>query len=226
MILLTGGSGLLGKHLAPLINNCIAPSHLEFDILNPKLDANIDFIIHCAGYTDVNKAEEEKRECYKLNVEGTKNIIKWSCEKTPILYISTDSVFDGKKGMYKESDIPNPCNFYSITKLLAEHCLRECDHIIRTSFKERPWKYDYAFIDQFSSCDYVDVIAKMISDLINNHSIVSLPKIIHIGTERKSSYELAQKTKQDVLPIHISDVNIPRPIDTSLDCSLYLNLLI
>lgn len=217
MILLTGGSGLLGRHLFPLLKNATAPSHAEFDILKSELPKGIDYIINAAAYTDVNGAETNKEKCWNLNVLGPTRLAGFD---VPVMQISTDSVFSGEDGNYDEEDLPYPQNFYSYSKLMGEvGVYRACNCIVRTSFKPNPWVQDYAFHDQYSSSDYVEVIAQKIAQAIEIREL--LPKILHIGTERKSTYELAKRTKPDVLPISLKDVFVRRPKDTSLNTSLW-----
>lgn len=223
MILLTGGSGLLGTELQRHIE-CYAPSKDKFDITDSSLQApdKTSLIIHAAAYTNVNDAETHKDECYRINVTGTKNIVKLGI---PIIYISTDSVFGGEIGNYKEGNIPYPSNFYSLTKLLGEGEVYGGNNvIIRTSFKPNPWKSEYAFTDQYSSAEYVDEIALKISKLIRLYP--ELPNIVHVGGKRISSYDLAIQTRPDVKPISIHDIpDVLRPHDTSLNCSLMEELL-
>lgn len=81
----------------------------------------IDYIIHCAAMTEVNKCEQNKTLCYDVNVAGTKNIVNLARQfRANLIYISTPMVFSGKKGNYKETDIPHPVNYYAKTKLLGE----------------------------------------------------------------------------------------------------------
>ena len=220
MILLTGGSGLLGTELRNYIPDCYAPTK---DILDLRKDFLLEelpsLIVHAAAFTNVNLAEEEQKECYEVNVLGTERLAKVG---VPMIYISTDSVFGGSSGNYKEDDIPYPLNFYSFTKLLGEiKALMNGHKVIRTSFKERPWKHDFAFYDQFSSADYVDMIAPKISRAIKRYK--ELPDIMHIGGRFKkiSSFDLAFLTKPGVEQSSIADLEgvARRPKDTSLDCS-------
>lgn len=199
----------------------LAPSHKEFDITDSASIDNylknkrafVDFIVHCAAYTDVSKAEIEKGLCYKTNVTGTGNIASL---KMPMIYISTEYVFDGEKGDYKETDAPNPANFYSLTKLLGEFEAKRTDSIIvRTLFKPRPFEHPGACVDQYTTGDYVDVIAKEVIKVILNFKV--FPKgIINIGTYKKSIYELAKQTR-DVKPINRDTISVRLPRDTSLD---------
>lgn len=171
----------------------------------------IDLIVHCAAYTDVVQAEIDRQECYDTNVSGTKYLAETGI---PILYISTEYVFDGKQGDYQEHEPPCPTNFYSLTKLLGEFCLGYQSKILRFNLKGRPWKYQKAFTDQWTSGDYADVMAKEVDKAIT--LFPHLPRITHIGTGRKSVYELAKQTR-DVEPMSIHDVDVRLPKDTSLD---------
>ena len=220
MIMLTGGSGVLGAELQKHMG-FYAPSHDELDITKEiKLGVRPNLIVHCAAYTDLVKAERDKDECSKTNVLGTRNLVAL---KIPMIYISTEYVFDGDTGNYSESSFPNPVNFYALTKFLGEReVARTKSTIIRCLFKPRPFKHSRACVDQFTSGDYVDKIALEIIQAIKMVDV--LPNIIHIGSARKSTYELAIKSRV-VKPISIADIKqVKLPKDTSLDCSLWNKL--
>ncbi len=80
-----------------------------------------DAVVHAATLTDVDKCESNKGLAWKINVDGTLNIVE-ACNRleTFLGYISTDYVFSGEKGCYVESDSPEPVNYYGTTKLEAE----------------------------------------------------------------------------------------------------------
>ena len=212
-ILLTGGSGRLGGELKKIIK-CDAPLKSEFDILYSPTDILLeyDLVVHCAAYTSVEDAEIDRAVAYRINVEGTKRI---SDAGVPILYISTEHVFDGEKGNYKECDIPNPANYYALTKLLGEFTLNDKSKIIRTSFKERPFVYPKAFVDQWTSGDYADVIAKEIKIVIDNFD--KLPRIMNVGTSKKSIYELAKQSREVEPVSRLDNLKTKSPKDTSLN---------
>lgn len=116
-----------------------APSRDELDITNRKnviiyiSKIQPDYIIHCAAYTQVDKAEIEQDNAYLVNFEGTKNLCDIaSYYNSTLIFTSTDYVFDGlKKGKYTEFDNPNPQNVYGMTKFLAEQQVQKLDkHII------------------------------------------------------------------------------------------------
>ncbi|HEX7482922.1 MAG TPA: SDR family oxidoreductase, partial [Candidatus Bathyarchaeia archaeon] len=84
-----------------------------------------DVVVHAATLTDVDKCETNKELAWKINVEGTKNIVEAAHDGGSFLiYISTDYVFSGEKGFYKETDKPDPINYYGVTKLKAEEIVR------------------------------------------------------------------------------------------------------
>lgn len=195
-VLLTGSSGLLGRHLTV---DSDRPTHQELDITKPVIPNKYDLIIHCAAYTDVEKAEVERYQCFNVNVLGTLNLLL-AYPNTPFVYISSE---------YADK----PVNFYSRTKRMAEELVLAHPSflIIRTLFKERPWKYDKAFIDQFTTGDYVDVIAPLIEKEILKWDRKS--KMIYVGTGRKRIYDLAKKSKPDVGIMSIRDVKVKLPAD-------------
>ena len=211
MIILTGGSGLLGTELQKLVP-CFAPSRQLVDITKPILPKKVDLIVHCAAYTDVAKAESERELCYQTNVIGTRRLASFG---VPMLYISTEYVFDGEKGNYAESDYPNPRNFYALTKLLGEHESRRTrSTVVRCLFKPRPFEHAAACVDQFSTGLYVDEMAKEIALAIKLFD--NLPETVHIGGERISTFNLAKQSR-DVIPITIESIGLVRlPRDTSL----------
>lgn len=232
-ILLTGGSGCLGSELIDLIDGIIAPSSDELDIRNiVSVNNNIslyqpDVIVHAAAYTNVSLAETDKESCWQINVEGTRNIVKAAQKhKIPVIYISTDYVFYGDTGDYKEEDSLGPVrNYYSLTKLVAEEIIKFLDNylIIRTSFRSREWAYPKAFHDLYTSQDYVDIIAPDVALAIINYKNIN-HKIIHIVRERKSAYELAKRRKQDVLKASKKELIVSLPDDISLNMDRWLKI--
>ncbi len=195
-ILLTGASGLLGRHLKIEADR---PSHEELDICD--FDPNpYDLIVHCAAYTQVQQAEIDRMNCFKVNVEGTLNLLN-QYPDTPFIYISSEYAH-------------KPLNFYSLTKSMGEQLVTMHTApylIIRTLFKPTPWPYDKAFNDQWTMGDYVDVIARKIDKEITEWDRKS--KLIYVGTGRKTMYELARETKSDVIANSIRDMKVKIPSD-------------
>jgi dTDP-4-dehydrorhamnose reductase len=225
MILLTGAQGLLGMNIRFLLD-CYTPPKTSINITtNPyqwSFPGDVNLIIHCAAFTSLVRAEKEKELCYKTNVIGTRNLARLGI---PMIYISTEYVFDGEKGNYAETDAPYPLNYYAFTKLLGEYEAlknKEKTTVIRCLFKPRPFKHAKAITDQYTSGLYVDDMAKEIVRAV--HLFDRLPEIIHIGGERKSTYELARETRE-VEPITLEDVkDIKLPRDTSLNTTRWRSI--
>ncbi len=98
-----------------------------------------DFIVHCAAYTDVDGCERNADLSYLVNAVGTRNVAGCAAElDIPILYISTDFVFDGRcRKPYREYDTPRPVNEYGYTKLAGEFFVRSLHDkffIVRTAW--------------------------------------------------------------------------------------------
>jgi dTDP-4-dehydrorhamnose reductase len=83
-------------------------------------------IIHCAAYTAVDQAEDDKETCYRVNVDGTRNLaLIAKALNIELIYFSTDYVFDGnKEEPYSVTDVPNPINYYGLTKFLGEEIIK------------------------------------------------------------------------------------------------------
>lgn len=228
MILLTGGTGSLGREIKKLMPEVWAPTREELDVLHPlPLRDTPELIIHCAAYTAVDKAEEERHLCMETNVVGTRILASIA----PMLYISTDSVFDGEEGGYTEEDMPYPQNFYSLTKMLGElEAIRAGGKAVRCSPRPRPWAPVCAFADRFFSAEYVDQTAAKVVRAVGMFK--KLPKVVHIGSKRRSHYDMAIETRPDVNPIYKDDPKghscLPsaarRGRDLSLDTSLWESL--
>lgn len=196
--LITGGSGKLGTEFKKHFKGNY-PARREFDITKKPAHTNWDFIIHMAGYTDVDKAETEKLECFKTNVFGTYNLLIHFSDK-PFVFISSEHA--GSEGVYFQSKLMGEL----LVKNLAKNYL-----IIRTLFKPKPWPFEYAFTDQMTQGDYVDVIAPLIAKEIKNWDGKS--KLVYAGTGRKSMFNLAKRTKKDVKPNSVNDLTLKRPKD-------------
>lgn len=147
--LVTGVNGQLGFDVVNELrrrdyNDIYSPTRNELDItdkektLEALLTYKPDVVIHCAAYTAVDKAEEEREVCYDINVNGTKYLVEGAKEVgAKFIYISTDYVFDGTKdGVYTEDDVTCPVNYYGETKLLGEELVKEYDKgiVVRISW--------------------------------------------------------------------------------------------
>ena len=148
-VLITGAKGMLGQDLCPTLED-LGCFSIETDIDNLDITkkedvedfvskAHPDLIIHLAAYTNVDRAEEEEEKAELINAVGTENVaLAASKIDVPLIYISTDYVFDGTKNSpYLPTDKVNPINAYGRTKLKGEelvqkHCKKY--YIARTSW--------------------------------------------------------------------------------------------
>lgn len=220
-ILLFGGSGTLGTALQKLDDSIICPSKTDFNIIH-RTDVNTvfylfrpDLVINCAAIIDDRAINEDPSDAIAVNIVGSGHIAKeclyYECR---YVYISTDYVYTGNHGNYKESDPVYPFNKYAWSKLGGECSAMMLDNslIIRTSFGKQNFEYSHAFIDKWTSKDYVDVIAPMILEASKS----DLTGILNIGTDSKSMYNYARQRNQ-VEPIWIEDSKFKTPRDTSLN---------
>lgn len=98
-------------------------------------EAKPDCIIHCAAMTQVDECEQHPEACQQQNVSATHYLLQHSPKDAFFLYVSTDFVFDGEKGMYRETDLPNPISVYGHSKWKAEQLVVDSGHayaIVRT----------------------------------------------------------------------------------------------
>ena len=225
--LITGGSGILGTELKKLFPNSLFPAHSELDITNHEMvfdyfsKNEFDSIIHTAAMTSIRQCESEKKLSWSTNVVGTKNLIDATTEfrsNSKFIYVSTACVFDGHTGMYKESSVPYPENFYALTKLIGEQFVKNLKNhiIIRTNFKgKQKWPYPKAFTDRFGTYLFADQVALGINDIIKEN----IQGVVHIvGKKKISMFELAQLTTPDIKPMTIDEYQgPPLTMDMSLD---------
>ncbi len=131
-VLVTGANGQLGydviKRLEQNNIESLGTDRSVLDITNQLQVIKVindyapDVVIHCAAYTAVDRAEDDRELCYAINVIGTRNVAQ-ACKKmnAKMVYISTDYVFDGEgKQPFKVTDKPNPINYYGKTKYEGE----------------------------------------------------------------------------------------------------------
>lgn len=230
-VIFTGGSGLLGTYIKKLRPEFLYPTHNEFDVTNTEKmekylqEHEFDHIVHAAAFISPPKIEENPVKAIQVNIIGTSNIVilcgKYNVKFT---YISTDYVFDGEKGNYKENDAINPVNKYSWSKLGGECAAKLYDKslIIRTSFGTDIFPYDKAFGDQWTSRECVSVISKKISSLLDK----DIYGVVHVGGERRTVLEYAQSLSPSKIigEISIKDRPFKTPIDASLNTDYFKTL--
>lgn len=220
-ILITGGSGRLGSALRKLIPGAVPPTRDALDITSGAscAAAAVAFrpkiVIHCAAFVDSASAEAERHLCWQTNVIGTRNVIR-AFQPCRFVYISSEYVFDGKRGNYAENDTPGPINFYGLTKLCGEQIVQQYPNtlIIRAGIRQDgPWRFPKAFTDQWTSDRFISEAAPDIVAAALSHEV----GIIHIGGERRSVYEMARSVSDvgEMTRDQFPGLKIPR--DTSLN---------
>lgn len=235
MILITGGNGQLGTELRLLLEeqgvaDVIATDSHDLDVTEEKevmafvQEKQPSVIYHCAAYTAVDKAEEDRKLDEAVNVIGTRNIALAAKAVDAILvYISTDYVFDGKKkdGEYQVDDPTNPLNEYGRTKLLGEQAVQEIMdnyYIIRTSWVFGAYGHNFVFTmknlaktrdtltvvnDQFGRPTWTRTLAEFMVYVIQQKAPYG---IYHLSNDNSCSwYEFAKAILKDqpveILPV-------------------------
>lgn len=202
------GDGFIGKNLFHVFSSAFPTTLVDKKIIDVTSRESIkkyfsthhfSYVIYAVGIKDVSYCENNLEESFAVNAEGVKNILDY-CEKSKLIYISTDYVFDGINGNYKETDIPNPQTVYGKTKLAGEKYISQHHQdamIVRTSGvygKNCPWlrwltdaalteEKILCFDDVYNSPTYVYDLAHMIIDMlkINYNGIINLcgPEILN-----------------------------------------------
>lgn len=208
-IVVTGGSGLLGAKLMAVLDrehevvgtymtkekrDCIYLDVTDKDQVYATINnLKPDIIIHTVAISEPDLCESDREEAWKVNVEGTRNIAS-ACSRNDsrLIYISTDYVFDGKKGDYTEDDEPRPVNYYGLTKLKGEKIIRSelTNHLIirvpifygfndeedrpssvtRIISKLRSGEEVYVDDDQIRYPVWIDDLALVINELIKRNA--------------------------------------------------------
>ncbi len=226
-VLVTGANGFLGTKVVNVLKEHfeVIPTDVTGDfkanitnfqeVLDLFERTKPDIIVHTAAMTNVDGCEIEKTKAYQANVVGTKNIVE-CCEKFSswVVYISTDFVFDGVKGSYKEGDEKNPVSYYGMTKAIGEDIIissRVKHTILRIAMlygynsesdKTTFFKWCYNGLkegkelnlvnDQFGCPTLIDDIALALKEVIKN----KIYGLYHLtGPERLSVYEFGLKIK-------------------------------
>lgn len=231
-IIITGGSGTLGSEFKKILPNLNYPSSKEFNVTDYDQmtkyveSGDYELIIHAAAFTSPPLIDKDPLRALEVNIIGTSNVVRLCITyDMRLIYISTDYVFKGDEGNYKEDDPFFPVNKYAWSKLGGECAAKLWDKslIVRTTFGPTVFPYEKAFVDQWTSRESVSVIAKKISELISKN----ITGIIHVGGKRKTVYEYAKHLdeKRDIKQISRNDVNFQVPFDTSLNCDKYKSVL-
>lgn len=132
MKLITGAGGQLGAALQEVFPEARAVTRAEWDVAEPyPFDERPELVLHAAAWTRVDDAEADPEGARRANVLGTRNVVELGA---PVVYYSSDYVFDGTKGEpYVESDPTAPLGVYGRTKLEGEEEVR-AGWVVRSSW--------------------------------------------------------------------------------------------
>jgi|CXWL01.1.fsa_nt_gi dTDP-4-dehydrorhamnose reductase len=237
-ILITGANGFLGYHLSALLlekgheviatgrGDCRLPfagekgfQYVSLDFTDPFAAHDVfdkykpEIVVHAGAMTKPDDCEQQQWHAYLANVEGTVTLLLNAEEqKSFFIFVSTDFVFDGQKGLYREDDTTGPVNFYGKTKVEAEDAVKEYKYdwaIARTSLvygsriagrgniltivKEKLEKgEEYKVVDdQVRTPTYVGDLASGIISIIEKRAT----GIYHLsGADVLTPYQMACKT--------------------------------
>jgi dTDP-4-dehydrorhamnose reductase len=250
-ILLTGGSGQFGRAFRQAARHeVLAPGHAELPIDDAAaVQAHVaraapDCIVHAAAMTDVDACERDPARAHAVNAAGSAHLAAAAARAgARMVLLSTDYVFDGKKGRYRETDAPNPLNAYGRSKLEGERLAQAalpglC--VARTSVVFSSTRNNFVLWVRRSLCAGTPVkaardqwvtptaaadLAAQVAALID----AKASGLHHTaGAERLSRLEMAQRiaAHAGLDPAPIQGVAMdelpwvaPRPRDSSLDTS-------
>ena len=206
-IIMTGGSGRFAKVFKKIKKKNVKIYYPTKEQLNIKKLNSIknyikkikpDYLIHCAALSrPMNVHDNNIKESIDTNIVGTSNIVKiCSEEKIKLIYFSTNYVYPGVKGNYKENDPILPINKYAISKLGGECAVQMYDNslTLRICMTKKPIIHPMAFKDVETNFMYHHEFAKHLLKLIDHTGI------INVGGPKKIIYNFAKETKKDVIP--------------------------
>ena len=259
--IVTGAGGLIGHYLVSQAPTSAPEWHVfgltreHTDLFHHRVTKDIfaelrpKLIIHCAALSRSRDCEADPALAKRLNVDVTAQLAHLARD-IPFVFFSTDLVFDGTKGNYREEDPPSPMSVYGETKVQAEQIvLANPNHtVIRTSLNAgvsltqdrsfveemcRAWEAGKTltlFTDEFRSPIPVTATAKAVWELVG----MQRPGLYHLaGAERLSRWEIGQLVAERFRELNPKlkpgsakkYAGNPRPLDTSLDSSKIQRLL-
>jgi dTDP-4-dehydrorhamnose reductase len=202
-----------------------------------------DVVVHMAALGDVDLCEREKELAWRTTVEPSVEVASLASRLGFFaVYLSTDYVFDGERGNYRERDVPNPVNYYGLVKLMGEVAFSTCPRYAivrassiygfgpgRTNFakylveKLRAGEPVKALVDQYTSPTQASLLAKAVLEIVEE----GLEGVFHVVGERMSRYEFAIRVAEalglDKSLIQRAEMRemrwvARRPRDSSLNC--------
>lgn len=245
-IAINGYTGRVGTQLVllgcvPLVSDITFYEGLKAEIKQVKPD----IVINLAGYSNVDWCEDEKNQnaVFNSNFRGALNIANACAEtKCGMVFLSTDHIFDGKRGPYKENyqywkknlfgQSELPVNYYGLTKMAGEGMMDTYKHvkIVRTSYlfdaNRLLEKHKYYPTFLYRSFMHIEHFAKSLFEYANR--FYEIPKILNIsGSDTVSWYKFASEIYgKSVLPRRhdLKGDFVPRPYKAGLNVELSAKL--
>ncbi|MGC8773294.1 MAG: dTDP-4-dehydrorhamnose reductase [Conexivisphaera sp.] len=248
-VLREAGFDAIGTYSTSRIDEC-----RRLDVVDPlavqdlmfKLESQV--VINAAAFTDVDGCEIDANACYRVNGEAVRVIVRAArAIGAYFVHVSTDYVFDGERGTYREEDLPRPVNFYGLSKLVGEaYALSyEKSLVVRTSGVFSALKRNFprlaadslrggrevrAVSDMYYSPIHASTLARAIVGLVERRAL----GIVHVAGRRMSRYELALRIadaigadRRLVVPVERERMSwrAKRPVDSSLNSSRATSLI-
>ena len=231
-IIITGGTGRFGSILKKnkTKHKLFFPNKGELNIKKLKTIKNYlalkkpDILIHLAGLSRPMSVHEKNiKKSIDLNIIGTANITK-ACEEKNIklIYFSTNYVYPGTTGNYKENDSLLPVNNYAWSKLGGESSvhLYKNSLILRVCMTEKPFIHKEAFSNIKTSFIYQEDVAKILFKFINKKGI------INIGGSPMAIYDFARKDNKSIIKKKLKKNNkVGMPVNSSLNINKMKKIL-
>tara|TARA_B100000963_G_scaffold356170_1_gene375759 strand:+ start:643 stop:1347 length:705 start_codon:yes stop_codon:yes gene_type:complete len=206
-IVITGGEGRFARTLRNSNTNLniFFPNKKKLNILSLKsIESYLKkikpkYLLHAAALSrPMNIHDKKISKSIDLNIIGTANVVK-ICEKYKIklIYFSTNYVYPGRKGNYKETDALLPINNYAWSKLGGESSVKLYKNslILRLCMCEKPFIHKYAFSDVKTNFMFHEDFIKILPKILNKKGI------LNIGGKLQTVYNFAKKTKPNVRKI-------------------------
>lgn len=246
-----GAGGQLGRELSLLFPDSLKFSHSDSagnqldltrtdEVRAVLSELHPDIILNAAALANVDLCEENKKLAFLVNGESIKTLVTVAREIGSLLvHVSTDYVFDGENGNYREDSVPNPLNYYGLSKLIGDAYALSYENaiVVRTSgvfgysknfplfvFDRLRNSLPVTAIKGYYSPIHAKNLAKVIGFLYTSE----FRGVINVAGERKSRYDLAiniaEKFDLDKSLVsekqNVSSMNATRPFDSSLDITV------
>ena len=264
MLLVTGAAGFLGTNVLRAAaaqdrdvvaavhvgHACVATAGLvQADLTDKAVVREMiaairpEWVLNCAALANLDECESDPDKARAMNVTAPANLAAACAEfGARLVQVSTDSVFDGNRGMYSEDDIPSPVNVYANSKLEGERVVREAlprSLVVRTNFIGLPVKGGAGLaewiaksveagtpIDGFDDVIFSPLLATTLAERIFDMMDARLQGLYHLGAgDSISKYDLAvsiasamghANAKIGRTSVAGSQMKVRRPLNTSL----------